>query len=112
MLLLIAVISFLYSAVGALGVLGYWPQFRKFKNDPKAALYSPVSTWVIWTTQTTTYFLYALIVNGDKLFIGLTFVNMVANQACLGMLLYRRHQLKRLGKTVARNRRKPAIRAA
>jgi hypothetical protein len=112
MTLLVAILSFLYSAVGAFGALSYIPQFRKFWRDPVAAMYSPVSTWSIWVAQTTTYFLYATFVNHDALFICLTFINMVANQACFAALLWRRHQFIKAGKKLPANRRRPLARNA
>lgn len=112
MTLTVAILSFLYSAVGAFGALSYIPQFRKFWKDPVAAMYSPVSTWAIWVAQTTTYFLYAAFVNGDALFICLTFINMIANQACFAALLWRRHQFIKAGKKLPGNRRKPVVHTA
>src|ERR1700743_2205138 len=108
----VAILSFLYSAIGAFGALSYIPQFRKFWKDPVAAMYSPVSTWAVWVAQTTTYFLYAAFVNHDALFICLTFINMVANQACFAALMYRRYQFKKAGKKLHPNRRKPIVRNA
>ena len=79
-----------YGIMGVVGVYAYWPQFRAFWKDPQAALHTPVSTWALWGGQTAVYFLYAVLVNRDPLFVAITTVTVIAVWACFGMLLWQR----------------------
>lgn len=76
-----------YAVMGVVALVAYYPQLRVFMRDAEACRRAPVVTWVLWTVQTATFFLYAVFVNGDRVFMLLQASFLVAVSACLAALL-------------------------
>src|SRR5436190_1607490 len=79
-----------YAIMGVVAIAGYVPQMLAFKRNPRLCQEAPMATWILWSVQTMVYFLYALVVNGDILFILACGFGMVATMLCLGFQLYGR----------------------
>lgn len=76
-----------YSAMGFVAMAGYIPQMRTFWNKPEVCANTPVLTWSLWSCQTVVFFLYAVIVNGDGMFMFNSGMFMSATLVCLWMIL-------------------------
>lgn len=79
-----------YGIMGALGIAAYVPQMLALWNDKSGSKNVPLTTWLLWGAQTVVYFLYALLVNKDPMFITLMLLTMLATHGCLYLLLYNR----------------------
>lgn len=91
------VLTIAYGAMGAVALFGYLPQFIAFYKNPRLCAETPLTSWILWSCQTVVFHLYALVVNGDVMFIINTGAFMLATLACLGMQLHGRRTAKRLG---------------
>lgn len=79
-----------YGIMGALGIAAYIPQMLALWNDRSGSKNVPLTTWLLWGAQTVVYFMYALLVNKDPMFITLMLLTMLATHGCLYLLLYNR----------------------
>jgi len=76
-----------YGLMGFVALAGYGPQMRTFWTRPDVCVATPLLTWSLWSSQTVVFFLYAVIANGDPLFMFNSGMFMVATLTCLGMIL-------------------------
>lgn len=90
-LLVIEILTAAYPLMGLVAMLAYGPQLKRFLTSTEACRHAPLSTWVLWTAQCFVFFLYALVVNGDRLFVFTQTGFFVVCGACLVALLYGRH---------------------
>jgi hypothetical protein len=86
-----------YGVMGAVALFGYLPQIIAFYKNPMLCQETPLTSWVLWGFQTVTFHLYALVVNGDMMFIINTGAFMLATLGCLYMQLRGRRIAKKLG---------------
>lgn len=91
------VLSILYIVMGAVALVGYFPQIIAFYRNPRLCDETPLTSWALWSVQTIIFHLYALLVNGDMMFIINTGAFMVATLACLAMQMYGRRKARILG---------------
>jgi hypothetical protein len=84
------VLTALYVLMGIVGVAGYLPQLWALLKDTTGSTNVPLSTWLIWGAQTIAYVMYATLVNGDPMFIGIMVATLIVTHACLYALLYNR----------------------
>jgi hypothetical protein len=94
------ILTVAYGVMGVAALIAYYPQLRVFLRDTEACKRAPVITWVLWVVQTAVFFLYAVVVNGDPIFMLLQGGFLVAVVACLVAVLRGRRGMK-----PARNRR-------
>lgn len=90
-----AFLTVAYGVMGFVSVGGYIPQMIAFWKNPLLCLKTPVLTWVLWAAQTVVFHVYALLVNGDRMFILSTGMFMTATLACLAVQLYGRWKVGR-----------------
>lgn len=76
-----------YSFMGLVALVGYGPQMITFWRKPEVCAATPLVTWSLWSCQTVVFFLYAMVANGDPLFIFNSGMFMAATLACLGLIL-------------------------
>ena len=76
-----------YSVMGLVALCAYGPQMRTFWRKPEVCAATPLVTWCLWSAQTMVFFLYAVIANGDPLFMFNSGMFMLATLACLGMII-------------------------
>lgn len=86
-----------YGATGVASMYGYVPQLLAFYRNPRLCMETPLTSWLLWGTQTTTFFLYALLVNGDPIFVLNTMGFMIVTNSCLAMQLWGRHKARKFG---------------
>jgi lipid-A-disaccharide synthase-like uncharacterized protein len=82
-----AFLTVAYAVMGFVSLFGYFPQMLSFWRSPAHCLNTPLLTWVLWAAQTVVFHAYALLVNGDPVFILSTGMFMVATLGCLYLLL-------------------------
>ena len=76
-----------YAEMGFVALAGYGPQMRTFWPKPEVCAATPLITWCLWSCQTAVFFLYAVIVNGDPMFMFNSGMFMVATLSCLWLIL-------------------------
>jgi lipid-A-disaccharide synthase-like uncharacterized protein len=81
-----------YSVMGLAALVGYGPQMRTFWLKPEVCAATPLVTWSLWSCQTVVFFLYAVIANGDPLFMFNSGMFMLATLTCLGLIIRGRKQ--------------------
>jgi uncharacterized protein with PQ loop repeat len=91
------VLTGLYLLMGGVALVGFLPQVIAFYRNPRLCDETPLTSWVLWSVQTFVFHLYAILVNGDTMFIINTGAFMWATFACLAMQVYGRHRAKMLG---------------
>jgi hypothetical protein len=92
-----------YFAMGFVALIGYIPQMRAFWTRPELCAATPLLTWSLWSSQTVVFFLYAVVANGDRLFMFNTFMFMCATITCLAMIVRGRKLLKQRKKAMPHN---------
>lgn len=85
-----AFLTVAYGVMGFVSVGGYVPQLIAFWRNPLLCLKTPLLTWVLWAVQTVVFHVYALLVNGDRMFVLSTGMFMFATLACLATQMYGR----------------------
>jgi hypothetical protein len=88
------VLTVLYGLTGFVSLAGYVPQFIAFRRDMKACHSTPVATWLLWFIQAVVVEAYAVLVNGDTMFILSASMSLAAIAACTAMLLWGRRKLQ------------------
>ena len=81
-----------YSMAGFVALIGYIPQVKRFLSDPDVCARTPLLTWTLWAFQTVVFFLYAVLVNGDGLFMLNTLLFMSATLLCYGILIFQKFE--------------------
>lgn len=76
-----------YCVMGFAAVAGYVPQLRAFWTKPEVCAATPLVTWCLWTAQTCVFFLYAVIANGDPMFMLNSGMFMCATIGCLSLII-------------------------
>ena len=76
-----------YCVMGFAAVAGYIPQLRAFWTRPEVCAATPLVTWCLWTAQTCVFFLYAVIANGDPMFMLNSGMFMCATIGCLSLII-------------------------
>jgi len=76
-----------YAVMGFVALLGYLPQMWAFWRKPEVCAHAPLVTWGLWAAQTVVFFAYAVIVNGDAMFMMTTGMFMVATWCCLLLIV-------------------------
>ena len=79
--------TFAYCVMGFVALVAYVPQMRAFWTKPEVCAATPIVTWSLWSCQTVVFFLYAVVANGDPMFMFNTFMFMCATLACLGLIV-------------------------
>lgn len=90
-----AALTTAYGVMAFVALFAYIPQLLAFWRNPLLCLNTPIITWVMWGVQTVVFHIYALLVNGDHMFIMTTGMFMLATLTCLGIQLYNRWKVKR-----------------
>lgn len=88
------ILTMAYGVMGVAALVAYYPQLVVFLRDQEACRRAPLITWVLWVAQTATFFLYAVVVNGDPIFMLLQGGFLIAVTACLVALLKGRRGIK------------------
>ena len=83
-----------YCAMGFVALVGYIPQMRAFWTKPEVCAATPLVTWCLWSCQTVVFFLYAVIANGDPMFMFNSAMFMCATLGCLSLIVRGRKILK------------------
>lgn len=89
---LYTILTIAYGASGFISLAAYWPQIVAFRNNPQACKSSPLSMWVLWTSQSIVVLLYAIVVNGDPLLILAGAASTVVNGGALGFMMWGRYK--------------------
>lgn len=76
-----------YVVMGFVSLFGYFPQMITFWRNPAACVATPLLTWSLWAAQTVVFHAYAILVNGDPMFMMSTGLFMVATVSCLALLI-------------------------
>lgn len=76
-----------YGTMGMAALVGYVPQMRAFWCKPEVCAATPLITWGLWTAQTVVFFLYAVIANGDPMFMFNSGMFMIATISCLSLII-------------------------
>ncbi len=90
MITMSAILTVLYGMSGFISLAAYVPQFLAFLRDKDACRTTPVSTWLLWWSQAVVVALYAITLNGDKMFMLAALLSVSALTVCTAMLLYGR----------------------
>ncbi len=86
-----SIVSTLYLAAGIIGNVGYIPTIRDlWRLKPAANLYS----YTVWSLTSLLVFVYAVVVNGDRLFIALSCMTLCLCVAVVSLEYRRRRYLK------------------
>jgi hypothetical protein len=94
--MIVSLLTWAYAIMGFVALLGFLPQALVLWRNPAAAAHTPLFTWVVWSVQTVTFHLYAVVVNGDLLFMLATGCSMWGTLVCLALLLWRRRGVRGL----------------
>ena len=65
---ILQVLISLYAINGFIAVVGYWPQIIKLVKSTTKPEHFSMSGWSLWVYTTLITFLYAIFINGDKIF--------------------------------------------
>ena len=84
-----------YAMMGFVALAGYIPQMRAFWFKPEVCAATPLVTWCLWSAQTVVFFLYAVVANGDPMFMFNSGMFMCATIACLALILRGRKMVAR-----------------
>ena len=84
---LTSLLTWAYIAMGLVALFAYLPQMLTFYKRPEVCAATPLVTWGLWASQTVVFFLYAIVVNGDPMFMMTTFMFMCATMTCLSLVL-------------------------
>jgi uncharacterized protein with PQ loop repeat len=76
-----------YVIMGFVSLFGYFPQMITFWRNPAACVATPLLTWSLWAAQTVVFHAYAILVNGDPMFMMSTGMFMIATLSCLVLLI-------------------------
>lgn len=76
-----------YCAMGFVALVGYVPQMRAFWFKPEVCAATPLVTWCLWSCQTVVFFLYAVVANGDPMFMFNSGMFMCATLGCLALII-------------------------
>lgn len=76
-----------YALMGFVALAGYIPQMRAFWFKPEVCAATPLITWCLWSAQTFVFFLYAVIANGDPMFVFNSGMFMCATFGCLSLII-------------------------
>ena len=76
-----------YCVMGFVALVGYVPQMRAFWTKPEVCAATPLVTWSLWSCQTVVFFLYAVIANGDPMFVFNSGMFMCATLGCLSLII-------------------------
>lgn len=90
------ILTGLYLLMGGVALVGYLPQIVAFYRNPRLCHETPLTSWALWSVQTVIFHLYALIVNGDMMFIINTGAFMLATLVCLGMQIHGRKKAREM----------------
>lgn len=90
MITMTAILTVLYGMSGFISLAAYVPQFIAFRRDRDACRTTPVSTWLLWWSQSLVVALYAVTLNGDRMFMMAALLSVLALTVCTAMLLYGR----------------------
>jgi hypothetical protein len=80
-------LTLMYGAMGLVALAGYGPQVRALWTQPDLCEKTPLVTWILWSCQTVVFFLYAVIANGDPMFMFNSFMFMCATLGCLALII-------------------------
>ncbi|PZP39198.1 MAG: hypothetical protein DI585_04875 [Pseudomonas fluorescens] len=83
-----------YMVMGGVALFAYLPQMFAFWTKPEVCAVTPLLTWSLWSCQTVVFFLYAVIANGDPMFMFNSGMFMCATITCLLMILRGRKMLQ------------------
>lgn len=76
-----------YCVMGLVAVIAYVPQMRAFWTKPEVCAATPLVTWFLWTCQTIVFFIYAVVANGDPLFMFNSGMFMLSTITCLVLII-------------------------
>lgn len=95
MITMSAILTVLYGASGFISLAGYLPQYLAFRKDPDACRTTPPTTWLLWFVQSLIVAIYAVTINGDKMFMMAALLALTAVTVCTTALLYGRWKVQR-----------------
>lgn len=90
-----------YGATWLIALIGYIPTIATYLRKPAACLDASVSSWALWTLQCSIVVAYAVLVNGDIMFILSNVISFACCAAVLGSVLLGRARMVSLRKSTA-----------
>lgn len=90
MITISAILTVLYGMSGFISLVGYIPQYLAFRKNPDACRTTPPTTWLLWLVQSIIVAIYAVTINGDKMFMLAALLALSAVTVCTTALLYGR----------------------
>lgn len=80
-----------YSFMAAIAAFGYGPQIWTLIRSTGHSMSTPISTWLLWTTEAFVSFLYAIIILQDTITILVFGVDFLAALLIISLTIYNRY---------------------
>lgn len=88
-------VSLLYLAFGIIGVAAFIPTIKALLSAGDDTKSVSRLGWLLWTIEYLTVFLYASIVNGDKLFIAISAINFLGSLIVLSLAIKSKKHIRK-----------------
>ncbi len=84
-------ISITYAIVGAISIIGFWPQIKALLVSKTRSFSVSIKTWALWTFEAFIGLLYGMFILQDLLFLAIIAFDVLGSAVILGLTIYNRY---------------------